>query len=93
MKKVTIHHRFFIRSITNAGDKAKQYFTIISGDEDEPALSIHKFVLSSNLVLYGKYMKIVKHYKGQCLFEQTFGVKLDTLNQAALILNNLNKQQ
>lgn len=77
---------FFIRSKTNDGEFAKQYFHTITGDNTEPSLVIDKLVLSDNFSLYQSY-KLLKIYKGKGLFEVAFGIKLTTLFGAVSYLS------
>lgn len=77
---------FFIKSKTNDGEFAKQYFLAIKSDTTEPALIIKKLVYTDNYELYTDY-KLLKNYKGKGLFEQRFGIKISTLNLVIASLN------
>lgn len=82
--------RFFIRSITNNKEKAKQYFTVIEKDNNsDTTLIIRKLILSRDFVLYksrGEF-KIIKQVKGYYLFEQWFSIKMETLDLVMSFLN------
>ena len=78
--------RFFIKSKTNDGEFAKQYFLAIKSDTTEPALIIRKLVYTDNYELYADF-KLLKNYKGKGLFEQRYSIKISTLNFVIASLN------
>lgn len=78
--------RFFIKSKTNDGEFAKQYFLAVSSDTTEPALIIRKLVFTDNLPLYSDF-ELLKQYKGKYLLQQRFGIKLSTLSKVIAVLN------
>jgi hypothetical protein len=78
--------RFFIKSKTNDGEFAKQYFLAIKSDTTEPALIIRKLVYTDAYELYADY-KLLKNFKGKGLFEQRFSIKISTLNMVIASLN------
>ena len=86
--------RFFLRSNTNDGEKAKQYFTVLRTNEFEPSLIIRKLVLTKDFVLYQKHgYKHLKGYKGMYLMGTTFGLKIDTLNSVLEIVDKKLREQ
>jgi len=89
MKQVIqVTDEFFIKSKTNSGEYAKQYFKEAQFDDDTSsrALIIRKYVLSDKLDGYPNY-DLIKTYKGFGLFLQKFSIKTETLNMAIDILN------
>ena len=83
----TIIDRFFIRSKTNDGDLAKQYFTVALG-RAEPALIIKKLVLTKKSYKEGLIGPPAKVFKGNALFVETFGIKISTLIQVIERIQN-----
>ena len=81
--------RFFIRSFTNAKERAKQYFMVAKSENYSEALIIRKLVLSENLSLYGSNSKIIKQFKDYYLFEQRFSIKIETLKTVMSVLNGV----
>lgn len=85
---------FFLRSNTNDGEKAKQYFMVLRTNECEPSLIIRKLVLTKDFVLYQKHgYKHLKGYKGMYLMGTTFGLKIDTLNSVLEIVDEKLREQ
>jgi len=78
--------RFFIKSKTNDGEFAKQYFLAVDSDTTEPALIVRKLVFTDNYELYSDF-ELLKRYKGKYLFQQRFSIKLSTLNTVIDALN------
>src|SRR5690554_723656 len=86
--------RFFLRSNTNDGEKAKQYFTVLRTNECEPSLVIRKLVLTKDFDLYQKQgYRFRKAHKGMYLMETTFGLKIDTLNRVLEVMDDKLKGQ
>lgn len=86
--------RFFLKSNTNEGEKAKQYFTVLKTNEFEPSLIIRKLVLTKDFVPYQKQgYKGRKAYKGMYLMETTFGIKIDTLNSVLEVVDEKLREQ
>ena len=86
--------RFFLRSSTNEGEKAKQYFTVLKTNQFEPSLIIRKLVLTKDFALYQKQgYKGRKAYKGMYLVETTFGLKIDTLNSVLEVVGEKLREQ
>ena len=75
---------FFIRSKTNVGEHAKQYFITLKSATSGPALVIRKLILTSEPENY----KILKKYKSKYLIEIIFSIKLATLNVAIKTIND-----
>ena len=87
VKITNIMPEFFIRSRTNDGERAKQYFISVRVEDAEPTLLIRKLVLTKNLSLYSDY-KLLKLCNGYGLFEQRSGLKLSTLDKVLTKLND-----
>lgn len=64
------------RSLTNDGDKAKQYFTLVLADEYEPSILIKKLILSKSII---DNMKMIKRFGEYYLYQQEFGIKYSTV--------------
>lgn len=91
--KKTFHYiipPFFIRSLTNSDDNAKQYFHLIEFEMDKPSLVIRKLVLSKNPIYYTNF-RVIKIYKDYNLFEQYFSIKLETLSKVISVINGYKK--
>ena len=71
---------FIVRSLTNDGDRAKQYVTVLKSDKYAPSLIIRKLVLTEDVGYLNVGFKCLKNFKGFYLFEQVFSIKVDTLN-------------
>lgn len=69
-------HRLVYKSLTNDGDLAKQYFSLIVGGEYEDTIIIKKLILSKDEI---DGLKKVKTYKDWYLYEQNFGIKFNTI--------------
>lgn len=78
--------RFFIKSKTNDGEFAKQYFLAVDSDTTEAALIIRKLVFTDNYALYSDF-ELLKQYKGKYLLQQRFSIKLSTLSKVIATLN------
>lgn len=76
--KIVIMQKFFIRSKTNNGEFAKQYFIVSKSDIYEPALLVRKLILSGDHALY-KEVELLRIYKGKGLYEMKFSIKISTL--------------
>ena len=91
MKEITgiqaVVPRFIVRTLTNDGDMAKQYATVLKCDQYAPALIIRKLVLSEDVGYLNDGFKCLKKFKGFYLFEQVFAIKVDTLN---LVIREVN---
>lgn len=74
-------HRIFCKTLTNDGDKAKQYFSLVVGGKYEDTILIKKLILSKDEI---DWLKLVKTYKDYYLYEQSFGIKFNTI---AFVLN------
>jgi hypothetical protein len=79
-----------IRSTTNAGEPAKQYFYIYKSQGTDISLIIRKLVLSSDSELYADFENL-KTYKGLTLYRQRFSIKLKTLGEIVGWINELNE--
>lgn len=72
--------RLIVRSVTNEGEPAKQYFVYVQmGDKN--ALVIKKYILSAHRGHHN--CKCVKKYKGKFLLMEIFGIKPDTFMEVA----------
>ena len=78
MSEIITEKSFFMRSKTNDGEFAKQYFSVCYSDKYEKTLVINKLVLTSDLNEFYGYI-ILKEYKGKYLIFKSFGIKLSTL--------------
>lgn len=86
--------RLFLRSNTNGGERAKQYFTVRRTNEFDPSLIVRKLVLTKDFALYQKHgYKYLKGYKGTYLMETTFGLKIDTLNSVLEVVDEKLREQ
>lgn len=83
----TVVPRFIVRSLTNDGDRAKQYVTVLKCDQYAPSLIIRKLVLTEDVGYLNVGFKCLKNFKGFFLFEQVFSIKVDTLN---LVIREVN---
>lgn len=72
---------YTVCSITNYGDKAKQYFQLTAADGYDDVLLIRKVVLTTDIKRYGSF-RTIKVYKQHILKEYFFSVKMDTLKLA-----------
>jgi hypothetical protein len=89
-----ILHRKIIKSKTNAGQKAKQYFCIYGQQNQDFVLHVCKLVLveRGNCKLYRVTgHKLVKKYKNLRLYEKTFGIKMSTFLEVCNWLNDIAK--
>ena len=79
METIKTHTKFFIRSVSNNGGKSKQYFEVISSDKCKSSLVIRRLLLvkESESEVTGGLM--LKRFKGYCLHETIFGIKMSTL--------------
>ena len=78
---------FSLKSKTNDGELAKQYFSSVHVENTEPTLLVRKLVLTKNLSLYSDY-KLLRLCNGYGLFEQRFGIKLSTLDKVLTRFND-----
>ena len=78
-----------VRSITNDGDKSKQYFQVITQNRTHYIL-INQRVLTKNLLAFNNSFTILKIYKGYFLLERNYGMKMSTLNKVFSFLNKYN---
>lgn len=72
-------------------DLGKHSFIVVKMDNKPPVLIIRKRVLTERFFngYYNQYgFKILKEYKGKTLCEQTFSIRLETINKAIKLLNN-----
>lgn len=75
-----------VRSITNDGDKSKQYFQVVMQNRIH-SLLITQRVLTKNLLAFSHSFTILKIYKGYFLLERSYGIKMSTLNKVFSFLN------
>ena len=91
MKEITgiqaVVPRFMVRSLTNDGDRAKHYVTVLKSDQCRPSLIIRKLVLSEDRSFFYTGFKCLKKFKSFYLFEQHFSIKVDTLNKVLKGIN------
>lgn len=96
MKEITgikaVVPRFIVRSLTNDGDMAKQYVTVLKCDQYPPSLIIRKLALSEDRGFFHTGFKCLKKFKGFYLFEQVFSIKVDTLNLVIKEVNSYAKE-
>jgi hypothetical protein len=84
MKQTKKH---ILRTLTNGGDLAKQYYWAVEDEPMELALLISKYVLADKLnPYYNKYFERVKVFRDKALFFQPFGIKVSSLE---IMLNTL----
>jgi len=86
LNSAIIMPRFFIKSKTNDGEFAKQYFIAVDSDKAEAALIIRKLVFTDNYELYS-HLEPLKKYKNKYLLQQRFSIKLSTLSKVIAALN------
>lgn len=81
--------RYFIRSKTNVGEFAKQYFKILSREKMDTALVITKLILTEDIdeMYYRNRYELLKELKGKKLYRQVFSIKAETLNKALSFFN------
>lgn len=77
---------FFIRSLTNNGDRAKAYFLVAKAEGLDPALVIKSRILSRDIDLYGETHKVIKKFGDYYLFERGYSIKIDTLSHVVKAL-------
>lgn len=89
IKNLKVSEKLIIRSSTNDGELAKQYFTVAEADNKEPVLIIDKLILTNkNFKDYIEYGFIeLKELNGYKLFIQNFSIKLKTLHEVGGWLN------
>ena len=90
---VKIIDTFFIKSKTNGGDLAKQYFKycILESDNTQTAIIVNKFVLSKDIKLYRSY-NVLRKFKDKYLFYTRFSLKPDTMKKVVDWLNSVENQ-
>lgn len=91
MKDIIRHQikPFFIKSIANNGDRAKQYFMVISDQHKDRSIIITKRVLTKDYALYFKLgYRGLRRFKDYYMLEYRFGIKLETMNRAMEIIDN-----
>lgn len=76
--------RYFIKSRTGGGDRAKQYFTAYHKAGIGNTLVVRKLVLTQDFDDYAEDFDCLKEYKGWYLFEKWFSWRLETLVTALL---------
>jgi len=87
--KTIVMNRYLVRSKTNSGDIAKQYFKILAKEGMDTALSITKLILSEDGIdVYSESRyELLKTFKGMNLYRQVYSVKLKTLFEALTFFN------
>lgn len=81
--------RYCIRSKTNIGDFAKQYFKIIAREKMDTALVISKLILTEDTdeMYFRNRYELLKEFKGKKLYRQVFSIKVGTLIEALSFFN------
>ena len=81
--------RYCIRSKTNVGEFAKQYFRILSIEKMDTALVIVKLILTEDAdeMYYKNRYELLKEFKGKKLYRQVFSIKAGTLIEALSFFN------
>jgi len=86
-------YTFIYKNVTNVGDKAKQYFTLVLQDEYEPSVLIKKLLLSKDKI---DWLKLVKRFGDYYLYQQEYAIKYSTvikiITQFHHIVNAYNNQ-
>lgn len=79
---------FRVKSKTNDGDQAKQYFNTLGTCQEDAALVVRKFILNDKEKM--PMMEVVKTFKGLNLHFQWFSIRLNTLER---VVNNFSKKE
>ena len=95
MDKITIKllDSIFVKSKTNGGDLAKQYFKyiILVKGKTQSAILIRKYILTKDLELYQGY-KIIRRFKDKYLLFTSFSLKPSTMKTVLDWINLVENQ-
>lgn len=81
-----MRNTFRVKSKTNDGDQAKQYFNALGTCQEDAALVVRKYILNDKEKM--PMMEAVKTFKGLTLHFQWFSIKIDTLEK---VINHFRK--